>query len=377
MTDVPPVTPPAIPVVMAAGAEPEPRDLERARFIARAGWRGAERVVLAGDASFRRYDRLRLDRQTAVLMDAPPPHEDVGPFLKVCAHLKALGLSAPTVLAADADTGFVLLEDLGDDLFRVAIDRDPTLETALYASAVDLLADLHDRPGAAALDVPVYGPDVLLTESLLLIDWYWPLALGRTATDAERQGFIAVLEPLLATVGVPQVLVLRDYHAENLLWLPGRRGTARVGVIDFQDALIGHAAYDLVSLLEDARRDVAPDLAEAMVGRYLARRRGLAGDSAAGDADGGAGHTETFRTACAVLGAQRNMKIAGIFARLHLRDGKPRYLDYQPRVWRMIEHDLLHPALHPLAEWLDEHLPWDARGRTTAVPPGPVEGDPA
>lgn len=353
----------------AAPVPTDARDLDRARFVARAGWRGAERTVLAGDASFRRYDRLKLDRQTAVLMDAPPPHEDVRPFLKVAAHLKAMGYAAPTILAADPETGFVLQEDLGDDLVRVVLDRDPTLETAIYAAAVDLLADLHDRPGAAALDVPVYDAATLERESLLLIDWYWPLALGRAATAAERAGFLDRLRPLIDQVARPEVLVLRDYHAENLLWMPTRRGLSRVGLIDFQDALIGHPGYDLVSLLEDARRDVAPDLAEAMVERYLRRRR---------DALDG----ETFRTALAILGAQRNMKIAGIFARLHLRDGKPRYLNYQPRVWGLIERDLVHPALHALADWLDETLPWDARGCTRPRDPDAAgttttEGDPA
>jgi aminoglycoside/choline kinase family phosphotransferase len=310
-------------------------------FLDRAGWGAAQRGPLAGDASFRRYDRLRRDGGSAVLMDAPPPQEDVRPFLAVDRILRALGLSAPEILAEDVANGFLLLEDLGDGTYTRLLG-DGADEPGLYARAVDVLVHLHRRFEAAAL--PSYDEQRLLAEAALLVDWYLPAVTGRPTEAALREDYLATWRRVLPlAAGAPRTLVLRDYHVDNLVLLPERAGVAAVGLLDFQDAVIGPAAYDLVSLLEDARRDIAPDLVAAMLERYLA---------AFPHADRAA-----FMTGYAVLGAQRNAKIVGIFTRLCRRDGKSHYLRHIPRVWRLLEGDLRHEALAPVAAWLDRHVP--------------------
>ncbi|MHC0052015.1 aminoglycoside phosphotransferase family protein [Actibacterium sp. D379-3] len=314
-----------------------------AAFLDRAGWGAAQRRVLAGDASNRRYDRLTDPARgtSAVLMDAPPDKgEDVRPFIRIARHLGGLDLSAPAILAEDTEAGFLLLEDLGDDLFARVIPRHPALEDTLYATATDLLAALHRHPAPAGL--AAYDPPLMADLAALPFDWYLPGA-DQPASPVARAAFRAETETLLrAYAADAPVLIQRDYHAENLLWLPDRDGIARVGLLDFQDALAGHPAYDLVSLLEDARRDVPPALQQAMVARYLAAT-GLPGDA--------------FRAAYAVLGAQRNLRILGVFARLCIRDGKPHYVDLIPRVWAHLQHDLSHPALAPLKALVDTCLP--------------------
>jgi len=333
------------------------RDAQAQAFLSRAGWGEAARRPLAGDASFRRYERLQQGGETAVLMDAPPPQEDVRPFLRVADALAAAGYSAPRVLAEDAEHGFLLLEDLGDDLYARLIAGGID-ETPLYEAAIDFLLDLHRRPPPAGL--AAYDEARLIEELDLFLDWYLPALTGRETPPQRRQdfrSFWAALAPDVAAgdTGHPRVLVLRDFHAENLIWLPGRKGPARLGLLDFQDAVAGHRAYDLVSLLEDARRDVPPKLAEAMLRRYIA---GSGLDEAA------------FRRAYAVLGAQRNLRIVGIFTRLWKRDGKPHYQAFMPRMWRLVEHDLAHPALAGLRDWLDSVVPPDLRHR-------PLPGVPA
>lgn len=314
-------------------------------FLARAGWAEAERRRLAGDASFRRYERVSGRRGRAMLMDAPPPQENVGPFLAVARHLQALGYSAPAILAEDRAAGLLLLEDFGDDTFTrlLAAGAD---ETSLYALAVDLLIDLHRHPRATSVDLPPYDEGRLLAEAALLTDWYLP-AIGAAVPPAAREDYLARWRAAFRVFAdAPPTLVLRDYHVDNLMRLAGRQGIAACGLLDFQDAVLGPPAYDLVSLLEDARRDVTPAVVEAMLGRYLA---------AFGHLDRAA-----FTAAYAVLGAQRNAKIVGIFTRLMARDRKPHYLRHIPRVWRLLEGDLAHPALAGLRDWLDRHVP---RGR--------------
>jgi aminoglycoside/choline kinase family phosphotransferase len=328
------------------------RDGVIAAFLERRGWGKATRMPLAGDASFRRYERLQLSGAAAVLMDAPPDKEDVCPFLAMAHYLTGFGYSAPNVIAAEAENGLVLLEDLGDDLFTRVLESGNN-ERALYAAAVDLLADLHRRP--APDDLPPYDDERLLAEAVLLTDWYIPALTGTPTAAPVRQTYIDIWRDLfpLARTGA-EVMVLRDYHADNLMWLPERGGHARVGLLDFQDAVRGPAAYDLVSLLEDARRDVPPALAEEMVARYLA---------ATGADEKG------FRAAYAILGAQRNAKIVGIFTRLWKRDGKAIYLDFIPRVWGLLQRDLAHPALAPIREWFDQAVPSEVRRRRLAGAP--------
>lgn len=311
-------------------------------FLAAHGWGGAEILPLAGDASFRRYFRVLRAGESAVLMDAPPEHEDVAPFLGVAQHLLDRGFAPPRPLAVDRARGLLLLEDFGDDRVGPLLAREPGRELGIYESAVDILARLGANP--APSDLPPYDDAAMAREVRLFIEWYAP-ALGLAVDEtgylaAWREAWRGAAERAAA---VP-VMVLRDYHADNLMVLPGRD---ELGLLDFQDALAGHPAYDLVSLLQDARRDVAPALEEAMLARYA--------DAARLD------DRDTFRADYEVLGAQRNTKILGIFTRLWKRDGKPHYLPLQPRVWSYLERNLAHPALAPVRAWFDANIPADRR----------------
>ncbi|MDH3472935.1 MAG: phosphotransferase [Rhodospirillales bacterium] len=328
-----------------------------AGFLAAAGWPGVTPAPLAADASFRRYFRLRRDGESAVLMDAPPPQEDLGAFHRVQRLLLDLGLSAPRPIQVDEAAGLMLLEDLGDRTFTRALAEGAD-EAELYRLAVDLLIELHrhftpDRAADGAL--PPYDDGRLLDEALLLTDWYLP-ALGHAPSAATRDGYVAAWRRVLPLARrVPDSLVLRDYHVDNLMVVEGRRGVASCGLLDFQDAVLGPVSYDLVSLLEDVRRDVPPDLVAEMRARYLA------GFPELDAADFGASY--------AILGAQRNAKIVGIFTRLCRRDGKPHYLGHIPRTWRLLEGDLAHPALAPVKAWFDREIPPARRGVPVAELP--------
>lgn len=326
------------------------RDAQIAAFLERCGWGEAARRPLAGDASFRRYERLTRPDGPAVLMDAPPPHEDVRPFLRVARWLTEHGFSAPRILGEEHAGGFLLLEDLGDDLYSRLLRDKRADEEMLYAAAIDMLLALHRH--AAPGDLAPYDAARLVEEAGLFPDWYLPALTGQPTPPAQRAEFDALLHTLAPrAVAARPVLVLRDFHADNLLWLPARQGPARVGLLDFQDAVAGHPAYDLVSLLEDARRDVAPDLAARMLDRYIA---GSGTDAA------------SLRDAYAILGAQRNIRIIGIFTRLWKRDGKPGYQAFMPRMWGLLERDLAHPALAALRAWIDRVAP--AGLRRTPLP---------
>lgn len=313
-----------------------PQGLEE--FVASAGWAGSEIAPLPGDASFRRYFRLLDGRGgTAMLMHAPPPHEDPRPFLAVARWLGAQGLRAPAILAADAERGWVLLEDFGDWRVREWIAANPADELAVYGDAVDALIALHAAPPGpfAPFDLAEYQ-----REAGLFTEWFCPDRGLEIDAHGWRAAWDAVLTPLLARQR-PGVVVLKDYHAENIMLPPD----GSQGLIDFQDAMVGHRAYDLVSLLQDARRDVPEAIEQAMLDRYETAT------------DPG----EAFRADYAVLGAQRNAKIVGVFTRLARRDGKPRYLDLIPRVWRLLERDLAHPALQPVAGWIARNIPAGVR----------------
>lgn len=310
-------------------------------FIQTAGWGNATRVTIAGDASNRRYERLsKPDTGTLILMDAPADKgEDVRPFIAIAEHLHAIGLSAPTILHRDLANGFLLIEDLGDDLFKPVIAREPALEEPLYEASVDVLSTLHAAP---LPPLAAYDTATMTTFAARAYEWYLFGLTGAQKTSEQAQ-FETLLANLLAPLeAAPQVLIQRDYHAENLLWLPEREGAARVGLLDFQDAMRGHAAYDLVSILQDARRDVPPAIEAAMVDRYLAQNPQ---------------DEEAFRAAYAILGVQRNLRIVGAFARLCIVAGKPRYVDLIPRVWEFVERNLAHPALAPIAPHIRATLP--------------------
>jgi N-acetylmuramate 1-kinase len=326
---------------MAPQAE---RSQAMAAFLAAAGWGGIAPAMLAGDASFRRYYRLAEGDRYAVLMDAPPPQEDVRPYVAVSGILQALGFSAPAVFAEDPGRGFLLIEDFGDDTYTRLLANGAD-EAALYTLAVDTLIALHRAVAAAGMPaLPPYDEARLLAEAALLVDWYMPCVLGGALPAAAREIYLELWRTVLADAALPApTLALRDYHVDNLMLLRGRPGVRSCGLLDFQDAVCGPASYDLVSLLEDARRDVPPALHAAMTERYLAAFPGL--DRA------------SFRRSAAILAAQRNAKIIGIFTRLWRRDGKPGYLVHIPRVWRLLEADLREPALRLIADWLDRHLP--------------------
>ncbi len=321
------------------------REAAIAGFLARAGYAGTRVAPLAQDASFRRYWRITGGPRPAVLMDAPPP-EDVSAFLAVGGHLARLGFSVPELLAADEGRGLVLLEDLGDDLFSALLASDT--EAMLFDAAVDLLAAMQRAPLPDGLPAWDRGP-MAATAASTLLDWWWPATFGTPAPEVARGDFANALAAMLAPLaGTSAVFVHRDFFAGNLMWLPEREGVRRVGVLDFQSAARGHPAYDLASLIEDARRDIPPDLAERCVKRFLAARPGL-------DHDG-------FRTALAVCKAQRHMRVAAQWVRLARRDGRPHYLAYGPRTWRLLEAALRHPAAAPLAQAFDRWIPPERRG---------------
>ena len=307
-------------------------------FLSQAGWGGAEIAALPGDASFRRYFRVKLGAKTAMLMDAPPPNEDPAPYLRAAKWLDANGLRAPHIYAEDAARGLVLIEDFGDVRMREYLDQWPSDERTIYTTAVDTLVELHQLPSGPFLD---YSLAEYKREARLFTEWYCPAQGLKVDTEGYVRAWEQTLGELLARQRVG-VCVLRDYHAENIMLLGSLE---KQGLLDFQDALAGHKAYDLVSLLQDARRDVSTQL-EAEMFDYYVRKTGEGAE---------------FLGDYARLGAQRNAKIVGIFVRLWQRDGKPRYLDYIPRVWALLERDLTHPALAPVARWFDANIPSELR----------------
>ena len=370
------------------------RDALIAAFLAQHGYREVRAEPLAQDASFRRYLRLLGGPRPAVLMDAPPP-EDIRPFVHIAEHLAGIGLSVPEIIAADAEGGMLLEEDLGDDLFPAFIDSklikklkgngnnsppplvgggggeglapvstpppnplpqgEGEIQTTLhqlFQTSVDVLVAMQRATPPPAL--PAWDATTMASTSLAtLFDWWWPAVFNAPAPDAARQDFAIALETMLAPVATgPTCFVHRDFFAGNLLWLPKRAGVRRVGIIDFQGAAIGHPAYDLVSLLQDARRDIPSPIAEQTIAHYLAARPEL--------------NPEGFRAAYAACAAQRHLRVAGQWVRLAQRDRRPNYLVHGPRTWRLLDQAVRHPSAAPLAAALDRWIPPARRGN----PPG-------
>jgi tRNA threonylcarbamoyl adenosine modification protein YjeE len=342
-------------------------------FVDTTPYAEAAAEYLQGDASARSYARLVLPHRSAILMNAPrqadgPPirdgkpysalvhlAEDVTPFAAVAHELRRRGLAAPAIYAFDLDQGFLLIEDLGDRVFAAEIARGTDREE-LYATAVDVLLAIVAEPTPHLLEIedhapyrlPHYDAAAFLTEAQLLTDWFWPALSGCSTPDDVREAYAALWRPLLAHAAASDnTLILRDYHSPNLMWLPERGGLQKVGLLDFQDALIGPAAYDLVSLLQDARIDVPEALEARQFARYCAARSPSDPDFS----------SDEFSALYATLGAQRNSKILGIFARLAKRDGKRGYLAHIPRVARYLKRNLAHPALASLRAWYERELP--------------------
>ncbi len=310
---------------------------KRQCFLARAGWGSATAVPLAGDASARRYWRLRRGgaSASAVLMAADPGAPDsLRAFIKISDYLRAAGLSAPEILEQDPENGFLLLEDFGDLVFARIVESEPEREANLYVWAVGVLDKLSQAEPPPNLTC--FSPELMARQAALVYPCY------RGDSDGQEE-FRHALETLLArSLGGERLLLLRDYHAENLVWLPGRDGVKQVGLLDFQDAMIGPAGYDLVSLLHDVRRDVPPALADRLISEFAAR---IGRDP------------KEFATQCALLSAQRNLRILGVFGRLSRDEGKRRYADLIPRAWAHLERALRHPALSTLAARIRADLP--------------------
>ena len=319
------------------------------RFLDDAGWGLATRSFLAGDASDRSYDRLRRGLESAVLMDAPPGKgDDPAAFIAIARHLTELGLSAPRIFAQDLENGFLLLEDLGDGIYARLLNSDPASEQLFYAAAAQALLHLQAAPIPPGL--PNLSAQDWAQAAAFALDWY---RFGITGEQCETADFVAILsEALSQHADNPRVLILRDFHAENLLWLPERSGLARVGLLDFQLAQAGQPEYDLVSLLQDARRDVSAETEAATCRLFQA---------ATGKAEA------EFAAAYATLGAQRALRILGIFARLCLHGGKPGYLRLIPRVWGQLQQNLRHPALAPLAKLCQDLLPEPTPSRLARI----------
>jgi len=340
-------------------------------FLDATGFGEAYRVRMQGDASTRIFERLTLNDRTFVLMNAPrrpdgPPvrdgkpysaiahlAEDIVPYVALAAGLRDIGLSAPEILHADLDRGLIVMEDFGDE--RLVGGDPPAPVEERYAAAVDLLATLHGRklpdtlPVTTELDyaLPPYDMEAFLIEAELLLDWYLVRADAAAASTARATFLMLWREALLPAIAAPTTWVLRDYHSPNLLWLAERNDIAQIGLLDFQDALLGPAAYDVASLLQDARVDVPEAMEMALLGRYVRNRL-----SAAAEFD-----TAGFTRLYATLAAQRATKILGIFARLDRRDGKPQYLHHMPRLWKYLQRSLAHPALNSLKGWYATNVP--------------------
>lgn len=344
-----------------------------ARLLNETGFAGAERHPLPGDASTRRYERLRLGDRRAMLMDAPPSEEGkpcppsampaerrtlgwnaaarlaasrVEAFVAVANYLDRLGLTAPQIYAADCEAGYAVIEDLGDDLYASIISNGAD-EIPLYEEAARVLAHVHKAPpapsrleGAGNAAWPLLDYDALALEvnADLFVDWL-PHAADVRIDDAARARWEKVRDGLIVkALGFQRAFTIRDYHAENLLWLPQREGLRRVGLLDFQDAIRGWRGWDFSMLLHDARRDVSPAAHQAAVRAYL-------------EATGGS--EAEFDRELAVLGAINTMRILGVFARLTARDNKPRYLAYMPRMWAHLGRTLEHPSLADTRDFVE------------------------
>lgn len=329
------------------------RKEELVNFLSKTEFAEAELYPLAGDASARRYVRAVLGDRSAMIMDTPAEGENFPAFVAVAEYLYKSGYSAPEILARDMRAGFLLLEDFGEESFTRILTKQTDDETSLYNTAIDLLAQWHNSPANNSPvgnlpSLPFYNAELYLREVSLFPDWFLPKILGEKKATDLRGEYMNIWRDILQSFPLGTgVFVHRDFHADNLMWLPERTGTKRVGLLDFQDAVLGDFAYDMVSLLEDARRDVPSELADYMIAQYLQKT----------------GTNEVrFYTAYDILGAQRNSKIIGIFVRLAVRDGKDAYLRFLPRVWAYLERDLKNPLLKDLREWLADYVPQEMRG---------------
>ncbi len=328
---------------MAQNATALTRADQRAHFLADSEWAHFQCDALAADASFRQYFRLTSADESVLLMDAPPATEDIDAYIKIDEYLLSIGLRAPQILKLDAANGFAIIEDFGHNTYTQLLNKGESAQP-LYQLAVDVLSHLHTNLDPKAIDVPRYDSGYYQDEADLLIDWYWLARTGSPISDELREEYRAIWASLLGELApIDECLVLRDYHVDNLMVIEGNQGLASCGLLDFQDGLIGSTAYDMVSLFEDARRDVCQDMAAKIKADYLEGR-----DDA---------YVAAFNDWYAVLGAHRHVKVLGIFVRLCVRDHKDHYLDFVPHVQFMLKRSLEKPQLAKLKAFFDVHHP--------------------
>ncbi|MCP4395398.1 MAG: phosphotransferase [Alphaproteobacteria bacterium] len=339
-------------------------------FLSQFEWLNKKTLTkVAGDASFRSYYRLEVGKdkdekscgKSVILMDAPPPMEDISPFITVAEYLLDAGLSAPSIIAKDYEKGFILLEDFGDNTFTKNLQSNKNgrvvshSEEDLYTLAIDALIKLHrnaiTKPFPAS--VPKYSNEKLLIEANLLTEWYMPAIFDAPTSEHLQKEYEEIwIRIFNNTPQIPETIILRDYHVDNLMVLTERNGAKTCGQLDFQDAVIGSIAYDVMSLMEDARRDIDASLITAMKKHYL---KGITDEPELKVS------TNDFDASWAVLAVSRHAKVIGIFTRLNVRDGKPIYLEHIPRVWRLLEQALEHPILAEMKEWINRNIPKDKR----------------
>ncbi len=318
-------------------------------FLAGSPWQMAQRHPLSQDASFRRYWRLELNGNTAMLMDAPPPEKPVSRFADIAVFLCRQGLHAPAIYEMDDAHGLMLIEDFGDDTFTRVLATEPSQENTLYDLAIDTLVDLHRIDTFTGLSLAEYDPTILIDEAQLFTEWFVPTIAGQTTRIEQKESYAAAWQASFSKLAPhSHVLVLRDYHVDNLMRLAQAKQSARCGLLDFQDALMGSPAYDLMSLLEDARRDISDELKNRCLHRYFtatAERSNFPSQ-------------KTLTPWLNVLAAQRHAKVLGIFVRLFKRDNKANYLEHLPRVLALYTAALeREPALQPVRQWMTNNLP--------------------
>ena len=336
------------PAIMPTG--PDDRKMRREKFIGNFFGNNKDWSLkaLPGDASFRRYYRVMGHDTPLMLMeDSPdrppvPPYVMVEPFQEIDRHLRRLGLNAPRIYAADLDQGLLLLDDFGENTYTRLLNAGENPKP-LYELAVDVLIHLHNHPDRCDVDVPDYNVQQYINETLSFLDWYLPVVTGRTITNEAREEWIEAWQKILTHLPQDQkTLVLRDYHVDNMMLIFGETGLNKCGLLDFQDALIGPYAYDLMSLLEDARRDMDENLYDYLLyDKYLPAIKGL--------------DKQQFLKSFYILAAQRHAKVLGIFVRLFKRDDKPRYLSFLPHVHQLFTRALQHNELQPLNDWFAKH----------------------
>lgn len=318
-------------------------------FLSGSPWQDAQRHSLNQDASFRRYWRLQLNGQTAMLMDAPPPEKPVSEFADIALFLRNNGLHAPTIYSMDVSQGLMLIEDFGNDTFTRILATEPLQEYALYDLAVDTLIDVHRISTFTGLSIAEYNMLTLIAEAQLLTEWFFPVITGKLASSNQKDSYFVAWQKVFSTLTPHRnALVLRDYHVDNLMRVEQAEQPALCGLLDFQDALMGSPSYDLMSLIEDARRDVSDRLRDRCLQRYfaaMAKQNGFPSQ-------------KVLTPWLNVLAAQRHAKVLGIFVRLFKRDNKAIYLEHLPRVLALYTAALeREPALQPVRQWMTHNLP--------------------